>query len=137
MVVTSTLPRAAIAAKELSNELAVPLYSQKNLQERDFGDWNKEEWPQISLKLKKLTLEDRYSFKPPNGESWQEMELRLREALKDIAALKKDVVAVMTHAGCIRVIHAILGNMTNEETTKFIPVLGESFVMEFEPESID
>ncbi len=84
-----------------------------------------------------MTLEDRYVFKPPNGESWQEFQVRLEEALKDIAALKKDVVAVMTHAGCIRVIHAILGVMKNEDTTRFIPVLGECFVLQYEPKTTD
>lgn len=136
VVVSSTMPRAATAAKELARELNVPLTQQANLQERNFGDWDQHDWPRISIILNKLTIEDRYKFKPPNGESWQEMEVRLRATLKDIAELGHDSIAIMTHAGCIRTLMPILGMKAKSDTVKFIPVLGECFIVEFDPASL-
>jgi alpha-ribazole phosphatase len=130
--VHSTLPRAALAAKDLAQSLNVPLYAQKGLQERDFGSWSKWEWPQISMKLDKLRLEDRYTFAPPNGESWQQMEARLLVALKNVSSLGYDNVAIMTHAGPIRVLLPILRDRPMDSTLKLIPVLGQCFIEKYD-----
>lgn len=101
---------------------------QPGLQERNFGKWESWDWPKISLELNKLSLEDRYTFRPPDGETWQEMEERLNVSLKSIAGLGYDSVAVVTHAGPIRVILPILSSKTRESTIKLVPALGECFV---------
>jgi broad specificity phosphatase PhoE len=135
-VVYSTLPRASVSADLLAKILDVPALPEQALQERDFGSWDSWEWPRISVELNKLSLEARYTFRPPGGETWQEMEDRLRTALKDIAALDYDTVAAVTHAGSIRVLLEILGTKTKANTINFIPGLGKSIVEEFDASSI-
>jgi broad specificity phosphatase PhoE len=115
-VVHSVTPRAALAAVSLAQSLDVPHIAQDGLQERNFGDWNEWEWPQIAAELSKLTVEARYTFVPPHGESWQQMEVRLREALDHVAGLGYDCVAIMTHAGPIRALLPVLKDEPKEST---------------------
>jgi broad specificity phosphatase PhoE len=133
-VAYSTLPRSAISAELLTKDLGVPGVPLDSLQERYFGKWDREDWPRISVELSKLSIEDRYTFKPPgNGESWEEMDARLLTALNEIAKLERQSVAVMTHAGSMRVLLVLLGSKSKVASTKFIPALGQSVVVEYEP----
>lgn len=131
-VVHSVVPRAAIAGEMLARELDVPHLPQAGLQERDFGDWNDREWPQIAAELDKLSLEERYMFVPPNGESWQQMEIRLRAALRDITALGYDSVALMMHVGSIRALLPIVRREPKESTLQLMPEYGQVFMEEYE-----
>src|SRR6266702_6273723 len=81
----SAQSRAVFTAEALANALDLPSIELSGLEERSFGDWDNWEWPQIAAELDKLTTEERYAFVPPNGESWQQMEERLRTALKEIS----------------------------------------------------
>lgn len=128
------MPRAALSAELLSKNLAVPSVPLASLQERYFGKWDREDWPRISVELSKLSIEDRYTFKPPgNGESWEDMDARLLTALDEITKLGRQSVAVMTHAGSMRVLLVLLGSKTKVASTKFVPALGQSVVVEYEP----
>ena len=114
----------------------MPSIPEQGLQERNFGTWDSWEWPRISIELNKLSLEARYTFKPPGGESWHDMEVRLEATLRDIAKLDHDSVAVMTHAGPIRVLLAMLDVKTKAATIKFIPTIGKTIVIEFDPSAL-
>lgn len=127
-VVHSTVPRAAIAGKTLAQDLRVPHIPQDGLRERDFGDWNEWEWPQIAAELDKLSTEQRYTFVPPHGESWQQMESRLRAALQDIVALGYDSVALVMHVGSIRALLPIIRRAPKESTLQLMPDFGQLFV---------
>lgn len=134
-VVYSHMPRAALPAKELADSLGVTAGAQQGLQERDFGSWNSWKWPEIAIELNKLSLEERYTFKPPNGESWQQMDARLKTALNDIAALGHESIAVVTHAGPIRVLLVLLESMSKVATIKLVPALGACYVESYDPEA--
>lgn len=131
-VVHSTLPRAAVSAGFLAKTLSIPSIAQEGLQERDFGKWSTWDWPRISVELSKLSLESRYTFKPTGGESWEEMDVRLRAALIDISALNYESVAVMTHAGTMRVILNLLDMKSKSDTINFVPALGRCIVVDFD-----
>jgi len=96
-VIHSTVDRAVLTAEALALALNTPSIEQPGLEERNFGQWDEWEWPQIAAELDKLSTEERYTFVPPQGESWQQMEERLRSALHDIAQLPYESVAVVTH----------------------------------------
>ena len=132
-VAHSILPRTTAASEVLAGSLDVPSILIEGLQERNFGDWAKWEWPQISSHLSKLPTEARYTFAPPHGESWQEMDVRLNAALRDIAALGLDSVAVMTHASCIRVLLVLIRGAPKESVLKLVPALGGSFIEDYNP----
>ena len=127
-VVHSTQPRAALAAALLAQTLAVPCIAQEGLQERHFGDWDEWEWPQIAAELSKLTIDERYTFQPPNGESWQQMEDRLRVALADIAVHGYQSVALVTHWGPIRALLPVLRNEPKASTLELSVDYGQTFV---------
>ena len=135
VVVHSTLPRAAIAADMLAEILSLPSIAQRGLEERNFGEWERWDWPKISFELSKLSLESRYTFKPPGGESWQEMEARVRAVLSDIAALKHDSVAIVTHAGTMRVLLTILDVKSKLAAINYVPALGKCVIEEFDTSS--
>lgn len=132
-VVHSTQPRAVFAAEALALALGAPSIAQQGLEERNFGDWSDWEWPQIAAELGKLTTEERYTFAPPNGESWQQMEERLRAALAHVATLGYDSVAVMTHWGPIRSILPIVRDEPKESTLHLDVVYGQTFIEEYNP----
>jgi len=78
-------------------------------------------------------MEDRYTFRPSGGESWQDMESRVRMALRHIAQKTYNSVALVTHAGTIRVILNLLNVKSRAETISFIPSLGKCIVVDFDP----
>lgn len=134
-VVHSTQSRAVFAAEALSLALNAPSIAQQGLEERNFGDWSDWEWPQIAAELEKLTTEERYTSVPPNGESWQQMEERLRSALAHVATLGYDSVAVVTHWGPIRSMLPIVRGEPKELTLQLDVAYGQAFVEEYKPVS--
>jgi len=135
VVFHSTQPRAVFTAEALAHTLNVPSASQVGLEERSFGDWNNWEWPQIAAELDKLTIEERYTFVPPNGESWQQMEERLRTALKEITTKQYQSVAIVTHWGPIRALLPMLKNEPKESTLNLNVEPGQAFVVEYQGKS--
>jgi broad specificity phosphatase PhoE len=123
--------RAVFAAEALSLALSVPSVSQPGLEERSFGDWDNWEWPLISAELDKLTNEERYTFMPPNGESWQQMEERICAALGQISAKQYGSVAIVTHWGPIRVLLPMIKGESKESTLDLHVEPGESFVVDY------
>lgn len=129
-IVSSEMPRALVTAKELANRSDLPLIRQDGFQERSFGDWDTWDWPSIAAKLDPLSLEERFTFVPPNGESWQQMEQRLREAVGEVAALPYSTVIVVTHWGPIRALLPMLNSQPRESTLQLEVANGQSFVFD-------
>lgn len=134
-VIHSTQSRVVFAAEALALAIDVPSAAQQGLEERNFGDWSDWEWPQIATELEKLTTEERYTFVPPNGESWQQMEQRLRAVLVHVATLGYDSVAVMTHWGPIRSMLPIVRDEPKESTLQLDVAYGQVFVEDYNPVS--
>lgn len=79
-----------------------------DLRERNWGDWNGEPWSEIEAKIKDKTLNDRYTFVPPHGESWEQMEQRLKRAVDKVAQSAIGNVMIVTHGGALRAIVPVL-----------------------------
>lgn len=132
VVFHSAEPRSFIAAMELAKSLGVSAKLLDGLEERNFGDWNDWEWPQIANELDKLSAEDRYAFVPPNGESWQQMEVRLMAVLKSIFSQGYESAAIMTHWGPMRVLLPILNGDPRESTLQLNVENGEMFIEQYD-----
>ena len=130
----STQARAVFVAEALALALNVPSVADPGLEERNFGDWNSWEWSQISAELNKLTAQERYTFIPPNGESWQQMEERIHIALEQIGVGQYTSIAVVTHWGSIRVLLPMIKNEPKESTLNLNVEPGQSFVVEYQAE---
>ncbi len=102
--------RTIQSADLISKKLNVPLEILGGLRERNWGDWKDKSWDEIKEKLEVLTLKQRYNFAPPDGESWQGMEARLKKGLGKIIKGKEKSVGVVTHAGCLRGLMPVLQN---------------------------
>ena len=63
-----------------------------------------------------MPLSKRYTFFPPQGESWQQMEMRLQKALNIILASSATVAAIVTHGGALRAIMPVLTNLPLESS---------------------
>ena len=102
--------RAEQSAKIITNALRLPLEILKELRERNWGKWEGRHWSGVKEKLDKMGLNERYSFVPPRGESWKQMEERLKNDLKTITSGKEKCVCIVTHAGALRGLMPILMN---------------------------
>lgn len=131
----STQSRALFTAEALALALNVPSIEQAGLEERSFGDWDTWEWPQIAAELGKLTTEERYTFVPPNGESWQQMEERLRAAIQQIATQQYKSVAIITHWGSIRALLPVIKNEPKESTLDLNVEFGQAFILDYQSEA--
>jgi broad specificity phosphatase PhoE len=107
--------RARETAQFISDILGVVPSVVENFKERDWGDWSGLPWSEIKLKLDSMDGETRYSFIPPNGESWAQMSVRLRMGLDQIVNNDSNV-AVVIHGGALRALLPLL-NGTAKETS--------------------
>lgn len=131
-VIHSPQARAVFTAEALALTLNIPSLVQHGLEERSFGDWDAWEWSQIAAELDKLTTDERYTFVPPNGESWQQMEERLRTALQEIALKQYKSIAIITHSGAIRALLPIVKGEPKESTLDLLAENGQTFVVEYQ-----
>ena len=80
------------------------------LLELNFGDWELLKWDEIDQPLLQTWMDNFVECPCPNGESFQQMALRVNIFLADIVNQDVDQVVVFTHAGVIRcIISEVLG----------------------------
>ncbi|HTQ06110.1 MAG TPA: histidine phosphatase family protein [Polyangiaceae bacterium] len=133
-IFSSDLARARQSAEQIGLELDVPVESDPRLREAYFGTL--EGLPIASAIESGVWAERRhamYEFRPSGGESYLEVERRLREFLEEKACLATDSILV-THIGPIRVLLVILGviaardvggvAVTNGACLKFVGTTG-------------
>jgi alpha-ribazole phosphatase len=75
------------------------------LKELHFGDWEMQAWNEIPQGLIEIWAEDHVMKKPPNGESFHQLFLRVKAFLEEISVGKAgsgESVILFTHAGVIR-----------------------------------
>lgn len=111
--------RAIQSAKLASLKLNIPLKIINELRERNWGDWEGKKWTEVSTILEKMSLNERFEFIPPNGESWQQMERRLKALLRKITSGSELCVAVVTHAGSLRGLMPLLKNKERSISLKY------------------
>ncbi|HLW02704.1 MAG TPA: histidine phosphatase family protein [Ktedonobacterales bacterium] len=91
----------------------------EDLRERDWGDWSGKQWVEIQSYLQPMAPDERYTFIPPNGESWQQMENRLKRTLQTVTTSKNDCIAVVTHGGALRALMPILKSQPKETSFQY------------------
>lgn len=107
-IVTSPLARASLPAERLARERATPLRTDDDWRELDFGDWDGTPVatlradPAVAARLDVLYAEPDAPA-PPNGESWRDLETRIRRALDRLFEEgEPESTLVATHGGPIR-----------------------------------
>lgn len=108
-IYTSPEKRAVESAEILAKRLKLPdPIIIDNLREREWGQWQGKPWTEVETILSKMTLSERYTFKPKAGESWQEMDARLEKALNHILEVTSTRAAIVTHAANLRALIPIV-----------------------------
>ena len=115
IIYASPLDRAQQTAEIITNKTGAKIITEPRLKEFDMGDWANFPLEQT----KELFVQNdawsggsnRYSFRVPNGESWQDVEVRVRAILKGLTEKHGDQkVVLVSHNQTIRAFLGILEN---------------------------
>ena len=114
--------RAIESANILSESLKVPFELINGMEERNWGIFTGKPWDEVKKILDPMTLDERYNYVPPNGESWKTFATRLISAIKKIVDTNSEqTIVVVTHGGAIRALIPYLLNIPREESFKYNP----------------
>jgi len=108
--------RALQSAEIISKICNIPVIPLTGMEERNWGDYSGKPWSQIKTILDPLSIDQRYEFVPPKGESWKDFEHRLIKNVKQINADNSNaVIGIVTHGGSIRALMPYLLSVPKEE----------------------
>jgi probable phosphoglycerate mutase len=113
--------RALETAEIIAQELGLEVHALDQLHERDWGTWEGKSFAEIRPMLDGMSLEERYTFRPPGGETWQEMDQRLFNAIEHIIHKENKVSAIVTHTGAIRALIPLLLGEPKEKSFEYDP----------------
>lgn len=135
-IYTSPLGRSHQTAEVIAKELGLPVKVKDGLRERNWGIWGNLAWDEVSNKLSGKDIEERYTFIPENGESWQQMEKRLFDALEEIAEENSEGenILIVTHRGCLRAILPVLAKASKDKHEDFSVETGSLTKFSFDKE---
>lgn len=120
--------------KKLADEIFPDdqIVQDSRLMELDFGDWELKNWDEVySTEEGKKWMENYQHLPTLNGELYPEMKQRVESFLIDLRRMEYKQVAVVTHAGVIRILKSIItGIPVSELFESFKPDYGS--ITEFE-----
>jgi len=100
---TSPLRRCAKLADTIDAKEKI---SDNRIMEYDFGDWELRPWDQFVTAEDKIWMDNFVHQPAPNGESLVTMQTRVKSFWDELIELPVTSVAVVTHSGVQRLIHA-------------------------------
>lgn len=121
MLYSSPETRALETAEVIAHELGLQTLVIEGLRERNWGAWEGKSFAEIRPTLDAMSLEERYIFRPPGGETWQEMDERLFRAVQEIVHRANKASAIVTHAGEIRALIPLLLGEAKETSFRYGP----------------
>lgn len=123
--------RAEASASILSGILGCPSREVNGLEERNWGEYANKPWSEVKAVLDPMSLDERYTYEPPKGESWKTFETRLISALYEaVNTSKGSNIVIVTHGGAIRALMPHLLGVPKEESFKYDPA--NASITEFE-----
>ncbi len=97
-----------------NEDFSVDFLEDKRLMEMNFGDWEMKTWAHIHENDLNDWMNNFVTVKTPNGESFEDLFARVREFWEEILEVlnkeenKHQNIAIITHAGVIRAILALV-----------------------------
>lgn len=116
LVYCSSLQRCVKLAVEVFD---APVHATENLKEVNYGDWEGKTWEEINTKGDNLWMYENTANKPPNGESFIELQKRVVEELEKIFSRKEEKIAIVCHGGVIRSVLSYLLKAPLQYTRSF------------------
>ncbi|MEQ1666395.1 MAG: histidine phosphatase family protein, partial [Bdellovibrionales bacterium] len=137
MVISSPEIRTKESAEIIAKKLSRPVQYMNELQGRKWGDFAGKSWDEVRDILSTKTLEERYAFIPPQGESWKQFESRILDALHKIArnfslAETSKNICIVSHGSAIRVLLPKIFGIPVEESLHVYPEYGSISVVEYD-----
>lgn len=121
-LVASNEKRAIESAELIAEICNTELSIVDGLEDRNWGDLSGNPWSDIKVILDPMSLDARYNYIPPKGESWKSFENRLAKSVKKVIDDYKGlVVGIVTHGGSIRALMPYLLNIPKDQSFKFDP----------------
>jgi len=109
LIIYSDLARTKETAEIIKKELNIEdnnFVSSKMIREISTGDWNGKKWIEYVAFIKS-TGEKRYFYRPENGESGEDVRIRMSEFLYKVdSEYKNRNILVVTHEGPARILYA-------------------------------
>jgi len=102
-VYTSPLQRCSKLASFIQTEHRI---TEPRLMEYNFGDWELLPWSEFKSQSAKNWMNNFVEQSPPNGESLIDMQERVLLFFNELLKKNYDSVALVTHSGVQRLIHA-------------------------------
>jgi len=105
----SNLKRAIQTAEKVNSEWNLPINYDSRINERDYGLWEHKLWSDVfeeNPTLNKTWEEEGTEFRPPKGESLNEVISRTLDFFKEIISKHKaeDDILIVCHGGPLKVI---------------------------------
>ena len=130
-IVSSPLQRCALFARELSQQLGVPVSFDKDLQELHFGEWegcSPAALMETDAEALGLFWTDPYGFTPPQGEPVPEFSARVLSAVSRLQQqFAGERVLVVCHGGVIKLLLARARGLPREQLLQVPVVNGALF----------
>jgi broad specificity phosphatase PhoE len=125
--------RTVDSSRIIAQKLSIDTRQIKELRGRDWGEFAGKTWEEVGKHLAGLSLDERYEFVPPGGESWRQFEGRQVEAITSLAEqnIGKTLVFV-SHGSSIRVLLPPIFHISKEESLKLYPDYGTLSIADFE-----
>lgn len=118
-------------------ELAIRLFGNhikedQRLMELNFGDWEMKPWNEIPEEELNPWMSDFVHIPCPNGESYNQLSDRAIDFLNELNKLSSGPIAIITHAGPIRAIHAFVNNIALKDSFELRVDYGEVIKLQVE-----
>jgi alpha-ribazole phosphatase len=117
---SSPLQRCIILAKHISENTKIDsIIEDSRLMEMHFGDWELKSWDAIPREVLDPWMEDFVTVNVPNGESFVDLDNRVRVFLNDeLAKNHAKPIIIVAHSGVIRSILCKINNLPLQDAFK-------------------
>jgi alpha-ribazole phosphatase len=85
------------------------------LREMDFGDWEMQSFDRLPRNAIDAWAADPFGFRPPGGETAEEMAGRVLDALQDLGLREHAALVIVAHGGPLRVIAGQLAGVPRSD----------------------
>lgn len=96
---------------ELARALSARFQTDDRLQELDFGEWEGKTWDTVDQQALQAWMDDYVHVHTPGGESMMQMYARVKAFWEELGQSGHEKVAIVTHAGVIRLILSIVNQI--------------------------
>ena len=120
----------ALRCTELAREITPDFQTDYRLTELDFGDWEGKTWDTVDQLQLQLWMDDFVNVCVPGGESMVQMHDRVKEFWQELTVKSEQKIAIITHAGVIRLILSIVREIALDKVFEIKVDYGEVIVVD-------